>query len=69
MCAVMNAADEVAVSAFLDKRIGFLDIQRVIIATFEKMLDARRATSLTDIIEADRSARSLAGSLIKEIEY
>ncbi|MBE6635835.1 MAG: 1-deoxy-D-xylulose-5-phosphate reductoisomerase [Ruminococcaceae bacterium] len=69
MCAVMNAADEVAVSAFLDKRIGFLDIQRVIIATFEKMLDARRATSLTDIIEADRSARSLAVSLIKEIEY
>ncbi len=69
MCAVMNAADEVAVSAFLNKRIGFADIQAVILATFEKMLDARTATSLTDIISADRCARALAESLVKEIKY
>ena len=69
MCAVMNAADEIAVSAFLDRRIGFTDIAKIVTVTFEKMLDARSAISLEDIICADRRARALAESLVKEIKY
>lgn len=34
---VINAANEVAVAAFLNERIGFLDIHRLIIAALEKM--------------------------------
>jgi 1-deoxy-D-xylulose-5-phosphate reductoisomerase len=35
--AVMNAADEVAVAAFLDRKIGFLDIARAVAETLERM--------------------------------
>jgi len=35
--AVLNAADEVAVAAFLDRRIGFLDIAAVVSETLERM--------------------------------
>ncbi len=68
MCAVMNAADEVAVDAFLKEKITFTEISDVVIHTFEKMLDAKGASSLEEIISADRCARSLADEYIKEIK-
>ena len=64
MPAVMNAADEVAVAAFLDGRISFTDIFRVVTATFDSMRDARCAVSLDDIIASDRAARKIAAELI-----
>ena len=58
--AVVNAADEIAVEAFLSSRIGFTDISDTVISVYEKMADAKTATSLEDIIAADRAARQIA---------
>jgi 1-deoxy-D-xylulose-5-phosphate reductoisomerase len=60
--AVLNAADEVAVQAFLDRKIAFPSIPKVIAAS----LDAHKLTpadNLTAIIEADAWARKYALSL------
>jgi 1-deoxy-D-xylulose-5-phosphate reductoisomerase len=57
--AVLNAANEVAVEAFLAGRIGFLDIASTVAAT----LDAHGATTVADLDglrEADRWARAHA---------
>ena len=67
MCAVMNAADEVAVEAFLQGKIGFTDISDAVISTFGKMESAKHVTSLEDIIASDREARSVAKAYVKEI--
>ena len=60
--AVLNAADEVAVQAFLDRKIPFPSIPKVIAAS----LDAHKLTpadNLTAIIEADAWARKYTRSL------
>ena len=67
MGAVLNAADEVAVDAFLSGRLSFLGISRVVYETFERMLFAKEYTSLEDIFDADREARLLASKIIGEI--
>jgi 1-deoxy-D-xylulose-5-phosphate reductoisomerase len=57
--AVFNAANEVAVAAFLDGRLPFLGIAEVV----EDALDAAdggRARDLAELVEADAEARSLA---------
>ena len=61
--AVMNAANEVAVKAFLEKRIGFSDIFRLISRTME--LHSRIDNpDLSGIIEADCWARDIVQSQI-----
>jgi 1-deoxy-D-xylulose-5-phosphate reductoisomerase len=60
---VLNAANEVAVAAFLERRIGFLDIAR----TVERVLEAlpsRAVASLEDVIAVDRRARDVAHGVI-----
>ena len=64
MPAVLNAADEIAVEAFLQGRIGFTDIFTVVEKTYEKMADARSAVTIDAIIECDRRARSIAATFI-----
>ena len=62
--AVLTAANEIAVRAFLDRRIGFLDITEVVRAT----LDACRpcpVASLADVRSADAAARAHAESLTR----
>ncbi len=61
--AVMNAANEVAVQAFLDRRMGFSDIFRLISLTMDchTCIDN---PDLSGIIEADHWARTKAESLI-----
>jgi 1-deoxy-D-xylulose-5-phosphate reductoisomerase len=59
--ATLNAANEVAVAAFLERRLGFLDISGVCAETLAR-LPVRRVDSLDDALEADRAARSLARS-------
>jgi 1-deoxy-D-xylulose-5-phosphate reductoisomerase len=56
---VMNAADEVAVELFLDGRIGFLDIARVVGKTMEAH-DSRPSPSLDEIYAVDAEARVAA---------
>lgn len=61
--AVMNAANEVAVKAFLEKRMGFLDIFRLISRTMELHTRIDKP-DLSGIIDADCWAREKAQSLI-----
>lgn len=65
--AVVNAADEVAVSAFLDGRITFSDISDIVISTAEAMTYARAYTTLADIISSDREARRIAEERVVKI--
>ena len=65
MPAVMNAADEIAVGAFLNGEISFADIFRIVTRAFEAMRCADRLTSLNDIIASDRETRRITKELIK----
>lgn len=66
MPAVVNAADEVAVLAFLEERLSFLGISEVVESVFERLTERKAETSLEGIISADREARAIAEQLIKE---
>ena len=60
---VLNAADEVAVRAFLEERLDFLGIAEVV----EKVLDQvewRPISTVEDVEEADREARRVAAAII-----
>ncbi|HEU0234499.1 MAG TPA: 1-deoxy-D-xylulose-5-phosphate reductoisomerase [Gallionella sp.] len=57
--AILNAANEVAVAAFLDKQIPFLSIPRVIEAVLDE-LPAGTVGSLDDVLDADAEARRAA---------
>ncbi len=59
---VFNAANEIAVQAFLAGRIGFLDIARVVEETLGAIVTAPLAR-LADVLETDRRAREVAGGL------
>ena len=60
---ILNAANEVAVAAFLGRRIGFLDIARVASATLER-LPGRGMASLAEVAEVDVQARRTAEAAI-----
>jgi 1-deoxy-D-xylulose-5-phosphate reductoisomerase len=53
---VLNAANEVAVHAFLERRLGFTDIPRVIEAVLEQH-SVRSVSSLDDVLAADAWSR------------
>jgi 1-deoxy-D-xylulose-5-phosphate reductoisomerase len=59
---VLNAANEVAVAAFLDSQIGFLDIAATVERSLERM-PGRRIASLDDVYALDREARATARQL------
>jgi len=62
MPCILNAANEVCVRAFLEDRIGFLDMSRII----EKTMDTvpfRAKSTLDEYIETDALARATAKSL------
>lgn len=61
--ATANAADEVAVQAFLDGRISFGDISRVIGRVMEEHA-AFTVSSLGDVMEADAAARAAAERMV-----
>ncbi len=61
---VLNAANEIAVWAFLKNRIGFLDITAVVEKAMEKIPFIEKPT-LEDYFESDGEARNFAASLLK----
>ena len=61
---VLNAANEIAVYAFLKNRIGFLDMTDLIERTLEK-IEFIANPSLDDYYETDGAARDFAASLIQ----
>ena len=65
--AVLNAANEVVVAAFLEKRISFIKIPEVIEKTMEHHAVVTDPT-LSDILEADLWARKQAEDLIKALK-
>ena len=61
---VLNAANEIAVWAFLRNRIGFLDITAVVEQTMQNISFIEKP-NLDEYFESDGEARSFAASLIK----
>jgi 1-deoxy-D-xylulose-5-phosphate reductoisomerase len=55
---VFNAANEVAVAAFLEGRLPFLDIAAVVADALERA-GGEPARDLADLVEADRAARAI----------
>ncbi len=64
--AVLNAADEVAVEAFLAGRIGFLQMAQVQQAALSAL--ELPAETIEDILRADQCAREFAAELIRRLE-
>jgi 1-deoxy-D-xylulose-5-phosphate reductoisomerase len=62
--AVLSAANEVAVDAFVEGRIGFGDIARIIEASMDRV--PRGDSTLAGVRAADRAARETAAELVKE---
>ena len=60
--AAFNAADEIAVAAFLEGKIGFTDIPKILEQTVEKNFS--NGDSFEEVFETDKEARKFASSLI-----
>ena len=63
--AIFNAANEVAVAAFLDRGIGFLEIAAIVADTLARY-DPPAPATLADVLAVDAEARRVAGTLVKE---
>jgi 1-deoxy-D-xylulose-5-phosphate reductoisomerase len=62
---VLNAANEIAVAAFLSGKLPYLRIAQVVEATLNQ-LESRQARSIEDVLESDRKARELASISLEE---
>ena len=61
----MNAANEIAVQAFLDRQISFMDIAKINSKTIEK-ISPYTIQNIDDVLEIDTQAREIAKTLIGE---
>jgi 1-deoxy-D-xylulose-5-phosphate reductoisomerase len=68
MPTILNAANEVAVGLFLDHKLGFLDIARLVAETMEAV-EAIPLSGLEDVLAADAEARAVAGRLAKRLAH
>ena len=66
MGAVLNAADEIAVEAFLGERISFTDVSDVVLEVYDSLADAKHSHSLDEIFEYDALARIRASEYIEK---
>ena len=64
--AVLNAANEVAVAAFLAHRISFLTIADIVKAVLERY-DPETPGSIDDVLAIDTEARAVAAQIMKEL--
>jgi 1-deoxy-D-xylulose-5-phosphate reductoisomerase len=65
--AALNGANEAAVAAFLDRRLGFLDIASTVAQTLETMSASDELGGQGDlegVLETDRRARAVAEAII-----
>ena len=67
---IFNAANEIAVTAFVDRRLGFTGIAQLVLATLDAA-ERRNATgepqNIDEALAVDHMARTLAQSLLPEI--
>ena len=66
MPTVLNAANEIAVAAFLNNELRFTDISRVVEQTLNQFKNCH-ASSLEVILEADQMARMMASQVMKDM--
>ena len=65
---ILNAANEIAVEAFLNGRIGFLDIARVVETTLDECPGSNvEAQSLDGVLATDARARELARTICRRM--
>ncbi len=64
---ILNAANEIAVEAFLNERINFVSIPEVIERSIDEV-GFRKASTIGDIMEYDREARGVSEEIVKTIE-
>lgn len=64
MPCIMNAANEIAVDAFLKEKIGFLEMSDIIEKTMTKVTYIQHPT-LSDYIETDKVSRIIASEFVK----
>ena len=64
----LNAANEEAVAAFLQEKIAFLDIPRVIAKVLDKHNNKGRPT-IDEILAADRWARTSAQHIMEQPQF
>ena len=62
--AVLNAANEIAVAAFLQERISFVQLMESVCRTVDDMQGAAQVHSLDEIIASDREARERTKSIL-----
>ena len=62
----LNAADEIAVEAFLQERIPFTGIAQVVEETLNRVPN-RRASSVQEILETDQTSRRVASEVAREM--
>ena len=62
---VMNAANEIAVEAFINKRIRFSDIVKLVEQTLERC-SINPCNDLQSVLQADKNARVVATDLLKQ---
>jgi 1-deoxy-D-xylulose-5-phosphate reductoisomerase len=67
MACTINAANEIAVQAFLDNKLKFLQISEVIEQCTQKIAFIAQPT-IDDYIETDFEARNIAIEIIKNIK-
>jgi 1-deoxy-D-xylulose-5-phosphate reductoisomerase len=63
---ILNAADEIAVAAFLNRQIAFPTIAAVVEETLERQTN-RQPTTIEDVLAIDAESRSTAGGIITEM--
>ena len=63
--AILNAANEVAVAAFLDRRVGFLEIAAIVADTLDRY-DPAAPETLDAVLAIDAEARRIAGERVKD---
>ena len=67
LCAVLNAANEVAVAAFLDRRIRFDQIHALNLETLSRVQPAQPET-LMDLLTLDAQARACAEQVASRLQ-
>ncbi len=67
--AVLSAADEVAVAAFLDEKIKFTDIAKLVYTVLKAAPQTPGNATLNQALEADRWARETAEACLQEKSY
>ncbi len=62
--AIMNAAEETAFNAFIEERIGFLDMADIVEKVMDRLIDCGAAGTIAEVFTADAEARQVAGEII-----